>query len=243
MGYTRRAKITAHSERYEASREFEVYQLGLQLYVDPSRSTIGYEGGSVTVALEDAMTGWIGPNEFTLVLNGKEVPFTSEFESRILDVTIDIPENETVEERTFDYSIYVNNEPRSNFTVIQDPFDLAWDFPTDPIYFDDNGGTVRIEFTSAEDIENIIISNVPDWLTFTRSGNTITCKAAQNTSSQPRTATVSFEAEGYNITKQIVFTQEKAELSITRESYLYVYPADINGYVAKNVPVHITCNI
>lgn len=99
-------------------------QEGLQLYVDPSQSTIGYEGGSVTVALEDAMTGWIGPNEFTLVLNGEEVPFTSEFESRTLNVTIDIPENKTVEKRTFDYSIYVNDEPRNGFTVIQDPFDL-----------------------------------------------------------------------------------------------------------------------
>lgn len=98
--------------------------MGLQLSVVPSRSTIRYEGGSVTVALEDLMTGWIGPNEFTIVLNGEEVPFTSEFKSRTLDVTIDIPENETVEERAFDYLIYVNNEVRSNFEVIQDPFAL-----------------------------------------------------------------------------------------------------------------------
>lgn len=217
--------------------------MGLQLYVDPSRSTIGYEGGSVTVALEDVMTGWIGPNEFTLVLNGEEVPFTSEFNFRALNVTIDIPENETVEERTFDYSIYVNDESRSGFTVIQEPFDLKWDFPTTPIYLDNKPSTFKIEFTSAVDIENIIISNVPDWLTFTRSGNTITGTASENFAATPRTATVTFEAEGYNETRTVVITQELAELSKSFNSWLYVYPADINGYVATNVPIVLTCNI
>ena len=77
--------------------------MGLQLSVVPSRSTIRYEGGSVTVALEDLMTGWIGPNEFTLVLNGEEVPFTSEFKSRTLDVTIDI--------RPEDHEVLANSRP------------------------------------------------------------------------------------------------------------------------------------
>jgi hypothetical protein len=207
LGYTRRAKITAHSERYEASREFEVRQMGLHLYVDPSRSTIGYEGGPVTVALEDVMTGWIGPNEFTLVLNGEEVPFTSEFNFRALNVTIDIPENETVEERTFDYSIYVNDEPRSGFTVIQDPFELQWDFPTTPVHLGNERSNFTIEFTSNTEIENIIISNVPDWLTFTRNGNTITGVASKNTG-ETRSVTLTFTADGFGVSKQLEVTQD-----------------------------------
>lgn len=207
LGYTRRAKITARSERYEASREFVVYQLGLQLSVVPSRSTIRYEGGSVTVALEDLMTGWIGPNEFTLVLNGEEVPFTSEFKSRTLDVTIDIPENETVEERAFDYLIYVNNEVRSNFEVIQDPFALQWDFPTTPIHLGNEKSNFTIEFTSNADIENIIISNVPDWLTFTRNGNTIIGVASKNTG-ETRSVTLTFTADGFGVSKQLEVTQD-----------------------------------
>lgn len=181
--------------------------MGLQLYTEPYKTTIEYEGGPVTVAFKDAMAGWIGPNDFVLKLNGKEAHYTSSFSYKTLNVTVDVPENETVEEREFYYSIYVNDESRSGFTVIQDPFVLQWDFPTTPIHLGNERSNFTIEFTSNTEIENIIISNVPDWLTFTRNGNTITGVASKNTG-ETRSVTLTFTADGFGVSKQLEVTQD-----------------------------------
>jgi hypothetical protein len=181
--------------------------MGLQLYTKPYDTTIDYEGGPVTVAFKDAMEGWIGPNDFVLKLNGEEAHYTSSFSYKTLNVTVDIPENETVEEREFYYSIYVNDESRSGFKVIQEPFELQWDFPTTPVHLGNERSNFTIEFTSNTEIENIIISNVPDWLTFTRNGNTITGVASRNTG-ETRSVTLTFTADGFGVSKQLEVTQD-----------------------------------
>lgn len=151
------------------------------------------------------------------------------------------PEAENLPWRTTSYWTLLFDKYYWNLKTYES--EPIWDFPTDPIYFDNDGGFVNIKFTSSVEIENIIISNVPDWLTFTRKGNTITVVASENNAATPRTATVTFEAEGFNEIRTVVITQELAELSKSFDSWLYVYPADINGYVATNVPIVLTCNI
>lgn len=97
---------------------------------------------------------------------------------------------------------------------------LEWDFPTDPIYFDDIGGSVDINFTSSIEIENIIISNVPDWLTFTRNGNTITGVASRNTG-ETRSVTLTFTADGFGVSKQLEVTQDALVWTLDTISLLF----------------------
>lgn len=103
-------------------------------------------------------------------------------------------------------SLYGTN-PIPLTTITQDKFDLKWDFPTTPIHLGNERSNFNIEFTSNTEIENIIISNVPDWLTFTRNGNTITGVASKNTG-ETRSVTLTFTADGFGVSKQLEVTQD-----------------------------------
>lgn len=122
LGDTRLAKITAYSQKLNASREFEIYQQGLQMYIRPTSTSIGSSGGTVTFGVNDALAGWVGPNDISITLDGKNVPFTSQFHSRTLEVSIEVPVNESDTNRTLYYTIRANSDSL-HFVVNQDGFE------------------------------------------------------------------------------------------------------------------------
>lgn len=81
------------------------------------------------------------------------------------------------------------------------------------------GSTFNIDFTSNKDISNIIIRNVPNWLTFSREGNTIIGVATPNGTDQNRSATLEFLAEGFGVTKTLTITQEALDWELDFTSY------------------------
>ena len=105
------------------------------------------------------------------------------------------------------------------WTIATESGDLEWDFPTDSINLGCEGGTFEINFASNVEIPNIIISNVPNWLTFSREGNTIIGVATPNGTDQNRSATLEFLAEGFGVTKTLTITQEALDWQLDFTSY------------------------
>ena len=126
LGDSRLAKITAYSQQLDTSREFEIHQQGLQMYIRPTSTSIGSSGGTVTFGVNDALAGWVGPNDISITLDGQNVPFTSQFHSRTLEASIEVPVNEFDTNRTLYYTIRANTTHLSDslhFVVNQAGFE------------------------------------------------------------------------------------------------------------------------
>lgn len=183
-----------------------IFQIGDNYTVDPTTAVIPPEGGSFVVTVESDYT----LNDYTSVTGVTAGTYNMErLSSNKIQITFDFGPNygSPISMTPKLESILYGTSPIPLTTITQDTFVFNWDFPTTPVHLGNERSIFTIEFTSNTEIENIIISNVPDWLTFTRNGNTITGVASRNTG-ETRSVTLTFTADGFGVSKQLEVTQD-----------------------------------
>lgn len=233
LGTLRRATITARSEQYEATREFEIVQQGASLYVYPTSSTMESSGGSVTFGVNDGNVGWIGPDEIAITLNGESVPFTYRQHSQTLEVTIQVPANDTEYNRTLIYDIEIlPTDPREvlHYTVTQSAFE--WNM-TDTVWFDSTLTTPtsptaiitdQISYTSSYDLGTLEISFDADWIRTTgqswdNGSGIINVTVDDNRLGNLRRCTMTISSPTYNKTKTVTIVQQGFSMNNQNSGY------------------------
>lgn len=198
--------VTLHygEESYEIFGN--IVQQGSNYTITPETATVDAEGGTVvtTITSDYPLSGY---DSVIGMVNG-----TATF-NRISDteiqVVIEMPAN-TGAERTENPILYSSTsgiDSVSLTAITQNAFELEWDFPTDPIHLEAEKSTFELAFTSNVEISNITISNAPTWITFTRDGDKYVGVAVQNKSDE-RSATVTFTADDWDVSKMIEITQD-----------------------------------
>lgn len=233
LGTLRRATITARTEQYDAAREFEVVQQGSSLYVYPTSGIVGNDGGSITFGVNDRNVGWIGPDEIAITLDGENVPFTYRQHSRTLEVTIQVPANDTGYIRTLIYDIEIlptNPKEVLHYTVTQSAF--VWNI-IDSVWFDSTLTTPtsptaiitgQIDYTSTYDLGTLEISFDADWIRSTgqnwNNGNgIINVTIDDNRLGSLRRCTMTVYSPTYNKTKTVIIVQQGFSMSNQNSGY------------------------
>lgn len=233
LGGLRRATITARSEQYEAAREFEVVQEGLSLYVYPTSGTIETNGGSVTFGVNDANVGWIGPDEIVISLDGENVPFTYKQHSRTLEVTIQVPANDSDQSRTLYYEVlaYTANPAASaTYAVTQSAFE--WNM-LDSLWIDSTATTPdnqtakltdEIEYSSLDNLGTLEVTFDADWIQATgqswiMGAGIINVAVEDNRLGSLRRCTMTIYSPTYNKTKTVTIVQQGFSMSNQNSGY------------------------